>query len=85
MCAMPWKHDAPEAARKQGGWVGKNKRNTERKKGGWQSGTPREVDDDRAGSGGKKASNERGVKESRSSAPPPHRERGPLRRSIFKT
>ena len=57
--------DAPEAARKQGGWVGKNKRNTERKKGGWQSGTPREVDDDRAGGGGKKASNERGVKRSR--------------------
>ena len=68
--------DAPEAARKQGGWVGKNKRNTERKKGGWQSGTPREVDDDRAGGGGKKASNERGVKRSRGIFTGPFTHRG---------
>tara|TARA_B100000405_G_scaffold45009_1_gene29709 strand:+ start:1401 stop:2276 length:876 start_codon:yes stop_codon:yes gene_type:complete len=53
--------DVTEAARKQGGWVGKKKRNTERKGGGWQSGTPREVDDDRTGPGGEKASNQRGI------------------------
>ena len=46
------KGDAPEAARKQGGWVGKRKRNTGRKGGGWLSETPRVVDDERTGPGG---------------------------------
>ena len=57
------KGDAPEAARKRGGWVGKRKRNTGRKGGGWLSETPRVVDDERTGPGGFKPTRnpERGI------------------------
>ena len=67
--------DVTEAARKQGGWVGKRKRNTGRKGGGWLSETPRVVDDERTGPGGFEPTSEptRNLH-----APPPHLRRGPL-------